>query len=73
MEVVSVVRVELSLLAVPRGTRAAPTQSRTGLLARVGMAVDGAQVAAVVAAAFMAVVAAAMVKAAVVDLPISQG
>jgi hypothetical protein len=35
--------------------------------------VDGAQVVAVVAAAIMAVAAAAMLKAAVVDLPISQG
>jgi hypothetical protein len=49
------------------------TQLLLDLLVRVDGAVETAQVAVVVAAAIMAVVAAATARAAVVDLPISQG
>jgi hypothetical protein len=73
MAVVSVVRVELSLRAVPRGTRAAPTQLLMDLLAWAGMAVDTARAVVAAAVGITAVVAAAMVRAAAVDLPISQG
>jgi hypothetical protein len=73
MAVVSVVGVELSLRAVPRGTRAAPTQLLMDLLAWAGMAVDLARAVVAVAAAITAVVEAAMVRAAAVDLPILGG